>query len=39
MVKAFKDVLSESLKRKINMSKAAHVVAVAHVAEAMRLCG
>ena len=39
MTKAFQDVLSESLRRKINMRQAAHVVAVARVAEAMRLRG
>ena len=39
MIKAFQDVLSESLRRKINMRQAAHVVAVARVAEAMRLRG
>ena len=39
MTKAFQDVLSESLRRKVNMRKAAHIVAVARVAEAMRLRG
>ncbi len=39
MAKAFQDVLAESLKLKINMREAAHVVAVARMAEAMRLRG
>ena len=39
MTKAFKDVLSESLKRNISMRVAAYIVAVARVAEAMRLRG
>ena len=39
MTKAFQDVLSESLRRKINVREAAHIVAVARVAEAMRLRG
>jgi len=39
MTKAFQDVLSESLRRKVNMRKAAHILAVARVAEAMRLRG
>ncbi len=39
MTKAFQDVLSESLKRKVNMRQAAHIVAVSRVAEAMRLRG
>ncbi len=39
MTKAFQDVLAESLKRKISMRVAAYVVAIARVAEAMRLRG
>jgi len=39
MTKAFQDVLSESLRRKVNMRKATQIVAVARVAEAMRLRG
>jgi glutamate dehydrogenase (NAD(P)+) len=39
MTKAFKDVLAESLKRKISMRKAAYVVAVGRIAEAMKLRG
>ena len=39
MTQAFQDVLSESLRCKVNMRQAAHVVAVARVAEAMRLRG
>ncbi|MBT9148971.1 MAG: Glu/Leu/Phe/Val family dehydrogenase [Dehalococcoidia bacterium] len=39
MTKAFQDVLSESLKRNVNMRQSAHVVAVSRVAEAMRLRG
>ena len=39
MTKAFRAVLAESLKRKINMRFAAYVVAVARVAEAMKLRG
>ena len=39
IVKAFQDVLSESLKRKVSMRVAAYIVAVARVAEAMRLRG
>ena len=39
MTKAFQAVLSESLKQKVNMRQAAHVVAVGRVAEAMRLRG
>ncbi len=39
MTKAFRAVLAESLKRKINMRLAAYVVAVARVAEAMKLRG
>jgi glutamate dehydrogenase (NAD(P)+) len=39
MTKAFQAVLAESLKRKINMRLAAYVVAVARVAEAMKLRG
>ncbi len=39
MTKAFQDVLSESLRRKVNMRKATHILAVARVAEAMRLRG
>ncbi|HEY55723.1 MAG TPA: Glu/Leu/Phe/Val dehydrogenase [Dehalococcoidia bacterium] len=39
MTKAFQAVLAESLKRKINMRLAAYIVAVARVAEAMRLRG
>jgi len=39
MSKAFQDVLSESLKRKIGMRVAAYIVAVTRVAEAMRLRG
>ncbi len=36
MTKAFQDVLSESLKRKVSMRKAANLIAVARVAEAMK---
>lgn len=39
MTKAFQDVLSESLKRNVTMRVAAYIVAVARVAEAMRLRG
>jgi glutamate dehydrogenase (NAD(P)+) len=39
MTKAFRAVSAESLKRKINMRLAAYVVAVARVAEAMKLRG
>jgi len=39
MTRAFHDVLSESLKRKVSMRVAAYIVAVARVAEAMRLRG
>jgi glutamate dehydrogenase (NAD(P)+) len=39
MIKAFQAVLAESLKRKVNMRVAAYVVAVARVAEAMKLRG
>jgi len=39
MTKAFQAVLSESLKRKVSMRLAAYIVAVARVAEAMRLKG
>ena len=39
MTKAFQDVLSESLKSKVSMRLAAYIVAVARVAEAMRLRG
>jgi len=39
MTKAFQDVLSESLKSKVSMRVAAYIVAVARVAEAMRLRG
>jgi glutamate dehydrogenase (NAD(P)+) len=39
MTKAFQDVLAESLKRKISMRKAAYVVAVGRIAEAMKLRG
>jgi len=39
MKNAFQSVLTESLKRKISMRLAAYVVAVARVAEAMRLRG
>jgi glutamate dehydrogenase (NAD(P)+) len=39
MKKAFQAVLAESLERKINMRLAAYVVAVARVAETMRLRG
>jgi len=39
MTKAFQAVLTESLKRKIKMKTAAYIVAVARVAEAMRLRG
>jgi len=39
ITKAFQDVLSESLKRKVSMRIAAYIVAVARVAEAMRLRG
>ena len=39
MTKAFQDVLSESLKRKVKMRTAAYIVAVARVAEAMKLRG
>lgn len=39
MSKAFQTVLAESLKRKISMKKAAYIVAVSRVAEAMKLRG
>jgi glutamate dehydrogenase (NAD(P)+) len=39
MAKAFQDVLSESLERKVNMRVAAYIVAVTRVAEAMKLRG
>jgi len=39
MTKAFQAVLAESLKRKISMRLAAYIIAVARVAEAMRLRG
>ena len=39
MKNAFQSVLTESLKRKISMRLAAYIVAVARVAEAMRLRG
>ena len=39
MARAFHDVLSESLKRKVSMRVAAYIVAVARVAETMRLRG
>ncbi len=39
MTKAFQAVLSESLERKVSMRVAAYIVAVARVAEAMRLRG
>jgi len=39
MTKAFQDVLAESLKRKISMRKAAYLVAVSRIAEAMKLRG
>jgi glutamate dehydrogenase (NAD(P)+) len=39
MTKAFQDVLAESLKRKISMRKAAYVVAVGRIVEAMKLRG
>jgi len=39
MTNAFRDVLSESLKRKISMRVAAYIVAVARVAGAVRLRG
>jgi len=39
MTKAFQAVLAESLKRRVSMGLAAHVVAVARVAEAMRARG
>jgi len=39
MTKAFQDVLSESLKSKVKMRTATHVVAVTRVAEAMKLRG
>ena len=39
MTKAFQAVLAESLKRKVSMRIAAYIVAVARVAEAMRLRG
>jgi glutamate dehydrogenase (NAD(P)+) len=39
MSKAFRTVLAESLERKVNMRVAAYLVAVARVAEAMRLRG
>ncbi len=37
MTRAFQDVLSESLKRKVSMRKAANLIAVARVAEAMKV--
>jgi len=39
MTKAFQAVLAESLKRKVSMRLAAYIVAVARVAEAMKLRG
>ena len=39
MTRAFQDVLSESLKRKVSMRKAANLIAVARVAEAMKVRG
>ena len=39
MTKAFQDVLAESLERKVSMRVAAYIVAVARVAEAVRLRG
>jgi glutamate dehydrogenase (NAD(P)+) len=39
MTKAFQTVLAESLKRKVSMRLAAYIVAVARVAEAMKLRG
>lgn len=39
MTNAFQVVLAESLKRKVNMRVAAYIVAVARVAEAMKLRG
>jgi len=39
MTKAFQAVLAESLKRKINMRLAAYIVAIARVAEAMKIRG
>ncbi|GAI80101.1 unnamed protein product, partial [marine sediment metagenome] len=39
MTKAFQDVLAASLKHKVSMRAAAYIVAVARVAEAMRLRG
>lgn len=39
MTKAFRDVLSESIKRKVSMRIAAYLVAIGRVAEAMRLRG
>jgi len=39
MKNAFQSVLTESLKRKVSMRLAAYIVAVARVAEAMRLRG
>jgi glutamate dehydrogenase (NAD(P)+) len=39
MTRAFQAVLAESLKRKVNMRVAGYVVAVARVAEAMKLRG
>ena len=39
MSKAFRDVLAESTKRKVDMRLAAYLVAVSRVAEAMRLRG
>ena len=39
MTKAFQAVLAESLKRKVSMGLAAYIVAVARVAEAMKLRG
>jgi len=39
MTQAFRDVLSESIKRNVHMRTAAYLVAVSRVAEAMRLRG
>ena len=39
MTQAFRTILAESLKRKINMRLAAYIVAVTRVAEAMKLRG
>jgi len=39
MTKAFQTVLAESLKRKVSMRLAAHIIAVTRVTEAMKLRG